>query len=137
MFGKQLINLESTVFEFRTVANNLPSANFFIKGSLRKMVDYGTVFIVDPEILPLDPLAVDLVVSMSTTPEGPHFSAPLHWRMPQVLKALGAFKSATAAMKNGWDLDIPEGYSEHQIRINNVKGVICVHKITRTNKLFS
>lgn len=152
MFGKSLINLESTVFEFKTVVSELPRCNFFIKGQVKRLTDFGSVFLIEPEVMNLlTPGDIEFITSIHQPtieekpelpfdklvelPSGPHFKAPHTWRMPQVLKALGAFKSSTAAAKNGWDFDIPEGVSEFQIRINNIKGVITLHKITWENSL--
>jgi hypothetical protein len=50
------------------------------------------------------------------------------WRMPQLLKAIGAFDSTTTAAKNGWNKDIPFGYSEHKIKHSKVRGVIALWK---------
>lgn len=36
-------------------------------------------------------------------------------KYPHLLKQFGFFKSNGQARKNGWDKDIPEGYSEHTI----------------------
>lgn len=152
MFGKFLINLDSTVFEFRNVVGDLPKCNFFIKGNVKKLTDFGSVFLIDPEVIDLlTPDDIELIASLhrpmnqqlvdgllvEEVPTGPHFKAPHSWRMPQVLKALGAFKSSTGAAKNGWDFDIPEGVSEFQIRINNIKGVITLHKVTSENGIFN
>ena len=156
MFGKTLIDLNNTLFEFKTVVGDLPRCNFFIKGNVKKLTDFGSVFLIDPEVVgSLTSSDIDLIASLhrptiqqnpdlvedgllvEEIPTGPHFRAPHSWRMPQVLKALGAFKSSTAAAKNGWDLDIEEGVSEFQIRINNIKGVITLHKITSENGIFN
>lgn len=156
MFGKSLINLDSTVFEFKTVVGELPRCNFFVKGALKRLTDFGSVFLIEPEVVSLlTPSDIELITSIHCPndkqnpelphgnlsgvdlPSGPHFQAPHTWRMPQVLKALGAFKSSTAAAKNGWDLDIAEGVSDFQVRINNIKGVITLHKITSVNPLFN
>lgn len=136
VFGKTPINLDGTVFEFKTVVSALTQRNFFIKENLRRAVDFGTIFMVDETLLPLPQEFVELIEECCSAPDCPLFSAPIGWRMPHVLRALGAFSSASAASKNGWDKDVPEGYSEHPVRIANVKGVICIHKITSENPWF-
>jgi len=136
-FGRTPINLDGTVFEFKTVVMDLPQQQFFVKGHCRNMVDFGTVIVIDPDVQDqITRKRVKFIEDYMASPKSPLFSAPIGWRMPHVLRALGAFKSATAASKNGWDLDIPEGYSEHQVRIANVKGIICIHKITPENPWF-
>lgn len=54
---------------------------------------------------------------------------PPSWRMPQIMRAMGAFDSAGAAAKNGWNTDIPIGFSQHRIRINKVRGVVTICKV--------
>jgi len=49
---------------------------------------------------------------------------PVASRMPQVMKMLGCFPSASQASKNGWNRDIPAGFSEHAIKTGKVRGVI-------------
>lgn len=161
MFGKTLIDLNNTVFEFKTVVGDLPRCKFVLKGKTekeckpREFTDFGSVFLIDPQVVDLlTPEDIEFIAEdhkplekkkledsddfeLVELPSGPHFKAPHTWRMPQVLKALGAFKSSTAAAKNGWDLDIEEGFSQFQIRINNIKGVITLHKITSENGIFN
>ena len=47
-------------------------------------------------------------------------------RWPQLLKAIGAFRSTSQARKNGWNKDIEEGWS--QVRVG--RKTICVLKVT-------
>jgi hypothetical protein len=51
-------------------------------------------------------------------------AAPKAWRLPQVLKSLGAFASTGDARRNGWDRDVPEGLTPHIVRIAKVRGVV-------------
>lgn len=44
--------------------------------------------------------------------EEPIIEIPEDFRWPQLLKHLGIFSSTGQARKNGWDKDIPEGWSE-------------------------
>lgn len=127
---KQAIHLENTVFEFPTLVGELKNERFFLKGKETGLVDFGTVVVhEDAEGLSQENWewlnnvhAIDDCVS-------PLFVAPWGWRMPHLVKALGAFPSTSAAMKNGWNLDIPDGVSEHALRINKVRGIITIHKI--------
>jgi hypothetical protein len=59
-------------------------------------------------------------------------SAPKAWRMPQVLKALGAFASTGEARRNGWDREVPEGLTPHIVRIAKVRGVVWTFSPTQT-----
>ena len=38
-----------------------------------------------------------------------------NFRFPQLMRQLGIFPSTSQAMKQGWDKDIPNGYSEWKI----------------------
>ena len=137
LFNRTPIKLDCTVFEFRTMAADLPQAQFIIDGNIRHLVDFGTVVIVDPSIeSKVDRRFVRFIEDLVAAPTSPLFSAPVDWRMSQVLSALGAFKSLTAACDNGWDTDIAEGWTEHRTRIAGVKGMLCTFKITPDNKWF-
>lgn len=50
-------------------------------------------------------------------------------RFPQIVRALGAFSSASDAKRNGWDKDVPWGLTIHPIRINRVRGEIIIHRM--------
>jgi hypothetical protein len=49
-------------------------------------------------------------------------------RFPEVLADLGLFSSRSEARRNGWDKDIPKGFSD--IRIGKLKKRICILKIS-------
>lgn len=135
-FNKTPINLDSTVFEFKSMVHDLSQETFFVKGNPRRMVDFGTLVIVDDELQPLDQEFVSFIERMMAVDSGPIFTAPFKWKMPHILRALGAFKSASAAMKNGWDMDVPEGWNEHFMRISKVKGVLTTFKVSKENIWF-
>lgn len=86
--------------------------------------DFGTVFIVPDEIP--DVFVADI---LDQEEGGTTFVAPAAWRMPHLLKALGAFESVSQAMKNGWNKDIPAGFSQHTVRIAKTKGCITIFKL--------
>lgn len=46
-------------------------------------------------------------------------------RFPQLMSEIGVFPSATQARKNGWDKDIPSGWSMHKVG----KRHICILKV--------
>lgn len=48
-------------------------------------------------------------------------------RWPQLLKRIGIFKSTGDAMKNGWNKDIPSGFSD--MRIGKLRVRITVLKL--------
>ena len=88
-------------------------------------VDFGTVFIV-PDEMP-DVFVADI---LDMEEDGvPIFVAPVSWRMPQILKALGAFESSSQAAKNGWNTDVPCGFEQHTVRISNTKGSLVTFKL--------
>lgn len=57
---------------------------------------------------------------------------PSNWRMPQVMKMLGCFPSATQAKNNGWDRAIPSGWSEIRIKHSRIKGTVCFLNIDQS-----
>lgn len=87
-------------------------------------IDFGTVFIV-PDDIP-DVFVADI---LDQEEGGATFVAPLAWRMPHLLKALGAFESVSQAMKNGWNIEIPPGFSQRTVRIAKTKGCITIFKL--------
>lgn len=124
------IQLDSTVFDFAQVSGALEDSleryiNVKNKGKMTKMFDFGSILI-GPESSHPD---VQWFLEESPSTLNTFFSAPVEWRMPQLVKALGAFKSAGEAKRNGWDKDIPEGWSQHVIRIGHIRGVIHILKL--------
>jgi len=127
---KKPIDLENTSFslaEFMPTEPRWPQTIAWSpKGRPQRMADFGTVFIglekvSDPNrLLELEDMAVG---------DGPVFVAPENWGWPQVARALGFFKSATQARKNGWNEEIQPGWNEKVGRINKVRGEIVVFKI--------
>lgn len=125
------IKLDSTVFDFSQVVGNLEEdlsrwLTVKFKGKMTKMMDFGSVLIGPAADHP----DVQWFIAESPTTVSTFFSAPVDWRMPQLLKALGAFKSAGEAKRNGWDKDIPDGWSQHVVRIGHGRGAIHVLKLT-------
>lgn len=57
---------------------------------------------------------------------------PDTFEWPQLLKHLGVFKSASQARKNGWNKDIPEGWSEAVFK--KQRKAVFVLKVTRHAK---
>ena len=119
-----IIDLENTVFNFSEIVNMIEdTTSIFVRGNPRTFKDFGTVLVgtfSEEELTDLDGWVI--------TPPAPVFSAPAKWRMPQLLKALGAFKSSSAASRNGWNKDIEEGFSQHLVRIKKVKGALTIFK---------
>lgn len=50
-------------------------------------------------------------------------------RFPDILVSLGIFPSKGQARKNGWDKEIPEGWTD--ITIGKLKHRICILKLTK------
>lgn len=63
--------------------------------------------------------------------QAPVFTVPDHWTMAHVMKALGAFKSVGDAKRNGWDKPIEEGHTDHQCRIDRLRGVVLTFRPTK------
>ncbi len=49
------------------------------------------------------------------TPEDKFQEFPVETKFPQLLKALGIFPSTSEARRNGWDKDIPCGWTDFEI----------------------
>lgn len=70
----------------------------------------------------------DFDAIMSIKPSDLIFKCPGHFTQAHIAAALGAFKSVTAARKNGWDKEVEQGLSEMNLRINRIKGIVSVWK---------
>lgn len=132
---KAFISLENTVFDFGflvTEASNRPGMPILDsrRGGLIKLADFGVV-VVGWDNPTVDARWKDDIAEWLLD-EAPVMSAPESWRMPQILRAIGAFKSAGEAARNGWNLDVPDGLSQHTLRLHKVKGVLTVFRIPRT-----
>ena len=136
MGHKAFISLENTVFDFGfLVAESVNRPRIHVldtkHGGLIKLADFGVVVIGWDSLPVVDARWKDDIAGWLFD-ESPVMSAPESWRMPQILRALGAFKSAGEAARNGWNLDVPDGLSQHTLRLCKVKGVISVFKIPGT-----
>ena len=125
---KSPISLDGTSFDFREVCSKVPQRTFLTwengKEKLQKLSDFGTIFIGQDSFLNCSWLAEE-------APESPIFVSPDSWRMPQIVKALGAFESTSQARKNGWDKDIPFGIGFHMMRINKIRGMVITMKLEK------
>lgn len=52
-------------------------------------------------------------------------------KWPDILVKCGIFKSKTQARKNGWDKDIPEGFTDHFV--GKLRKRITILKITKVS----
>lgn len=133
MKHKQFIDLANTNFNLPEMVNELSSTCCFHNKKFISVKDFGTVFV------GWDKLQTDTqkesALDFSTAPESPLFIVPDEWRMPHLLRALGAFKSASQAAKNGWNKDIEPGITEIVIRINKVRGSVWIHKVSDVDLL--
>lgn len=133
---KTPINLEQTVFVPKVILS-LNREILWGFNSQRKEatgLDLGNVIIGWDKVKthPLEEKITDFVFRGLFGDEhqnDPLFAAPASWKFPQLLKALGAFPSTSQAFKNGWNKDIPEGFSSIAFRINRQKCIIAIHKI--------
>lgn len=126
--NKTPISLSDTKFLLSEVMSTSwePKIDTFVKGKWSRVSDFGTIFIgcePDSEI----PLLV-----LGEGDSAPLFTAPDGWRMSHILKALGAFQSASEASKNGWNKEIPFGLSEHHFRLAKCFGSIHIFRALPT-----
>lgn len=134
---KTPIDLSNTVFSFPKFLggfrDSLPTADIVVSdksvaGSKSiRLPDFGNILVGSP--------TPENIESILQPGNEPLFKAPETWRMPQLLKALGAFDSASSAAKNGWNFSIPDGLTSHVIKINRVKGIITIFKLPSTTNV--
>lgn len=121
------INLAETKFLLAEVmSSSWPhKVDTHVKGKWSRVTDFGTIFI------DCEPTS-DLAQLITGSDAAPLFTAPDSWRMPHIMKALGAFPSASEAGKNGWNKDIPFGLSEHHFRLAKCFGSIHIFRAVPT-----
>ena len=96
------------------------------KGKLQSFVDFGVLFADEDSQTALSkPFWLGVCGAEDTDIL---WTCPRSWRMPQVLRAIGAFASASEASKNGWNKEVPVGFSQHIFRINKIRGVLTIVK---------
>lgn len=89
------------------------------------MPDFGTVLIgfasreefLSEELLPFIAGDTDIL-----------WTAPKEWKLGHIAKRFGMFPSVSQAAKNGFGGDIPNGFSQVQMRANKVRGVLTFFK---------
>lgn len=69
-------------------------------------------------------------------PEDTFIEMPLSARWPEIMVKLGLFSSITQAKKNGWDKDIPNGWTEEKIFREKKSKIhfISIWKVPETGK---
>ena len=123
---KSLINLANTVFDLTEMVHDAPmTLSWSPKGPV-KVPDFGTVFIGLDKVKNSEFMAE---IERAAVGDGPLFLAPEGWRWPQMARALGVFPSAARAASNGWDGDIPSGFTVRLARINKIRGEFTFVKI--------
>jgi len=55
-------------------------------------------------------------------------TAPETWKVGHLVKRLGMFPSVSQAVKNGFGNDIPQGFSQVQVRVNKTRGILTIIK---------
>ena len=86
--------------------------------------DFGTVFVgFSPEEIPAIE-NLDLFLRDQETP----LVAPETWKVGHLAKRLGMFPSVSQAIKNGFGNDIPQGFSQVQVRVNKTRGILTIIK---------
>jgi hypothetical protein len=127
----KMLDLGSTVAPFSETMQSLvhdieQKCKVFVNGKAQSLTDFGTVFVGDDCLTALSKPFWHGVCDVQDTDI--LWRAPIGWRMPQLLRALGAFASASEAGRNGWNSDIPLGFSQHVFRISKIRGVLTVVK---------
>lgn len=125
------INLADTVLDFSAVVSKIEdTASILSKDGtgLVKTSHACTVLTEDFLTLPEDTQECLKAAFELENPGSPVFLVPVSWRLPHVLKALGAFKSSSEAAKNGWNKDIEEGFSQHLVRLGHAKRLVSVFR---------
>lgn len=119
------INLENSGFRLGEVIGTSwePNIDLFHKEKWVRLKDFGTI------LIGRDPFNAFNRRACNLDSTAPIFLAPESWRMPQVLKALGAFASAGDAARNGWNKDIDSGMSQHVFKLNRILGCITIFKV--------
>lgn len=116
-----MIDLFQSNFDFAAVAPSIQQRqNIFVGKNPKAFSDFGIV-VVGEKCEGFD----DLMGLRSTDIL---MTAPVEWRMAHLMHRLGAFPSVGQARKNGWDVEIPEGFSQHVVRISKVRGVVTIWK---------
>lgn len=129
---KSFIELDRTGFEFsRAVSSHEDRVTLWHKGALISLPDFATVLCGWETMEPRWQESVQHTLKLDST-RGPIFSVPTSWKMSHVVKALGAFTSVGEATRNGWGVELPEGVSEHIVRISKVRGVIVTFRPTKS-----
>lgn len=127
----KMLNLASETARHNETMVNLAGdieqkCKVFLGGKVQSFVDFGTVFVGPDCQTALSKPFWEGVCDIQ--PTDIVWIAPREWRMPQLLRALGAFSSAGEAARNGWNFDIPVGFSQHVFRVNKIRGVLTVVK---------
>lgn len=121
---RPVIDLETTKFDFASVLSVSwePIIDTMHKEKWIRTKDFGVILIGRDPTNEFNRHVCDISADGGGAPV---FVAPVTWRMPHILRALGVFKSAGDAARNGWNMDVPEGLSQHCLKINRIFG--CLH----------
>ena len=88
-------------------------------GEFNILIGFPTERDIEPCFQPMRELPVLLRNQRNLNPIRPReinfIKLPVESRWPNLLKEIGAFPSTSQARKNGWNKDIPDGWSEVKI----------------------
>lgn len=129
---KTLIDLSTTVFDFPSMVKEITDTVSLLNKDKTGLVKHphGCTILIGWDKILDDRWEASIAETLCLeTAPCPIFTVPVNWRMPHVLKALGAFKSNGDAAKNGWNKDIEEGLHEHLCRIAHVKLAFSTFKV--------
>lgn len=107
----------------QSASSNRRVTVFDKKGVPTVTTDLGTLIVggtredIDPEMLAFIADDTDMIYTMPET-----------WTMAHLCKRLAMFPSVTQAQKNGKG-QVPMGFSQHQLKVNHVRGVLTVYRI--------
>ena len=96
-----------------------------VKGERIVLPDFGTFFVGYETSKQNE---ADEIFSMIHGEDDAAWIVPPSFKMAHLMKRLGLFPSVGQAMKNGWNMDIPFGFSQHIVRINRIRGILTVFK---------
>lgn len=128
------LNLETTTSDVSAVlalseAKTLKCVGKHPDCSMELALDFGTVFVGERTENELNPTPEELEALLcQETHPALLMTAPKTWKLQHLVSKLGMFPSASQAAKNGFQGDIPAGFSQHVVRLNKKRGVVTVFK---------
>ncbi len=130
-------NLENPNFDFCSALQSVDSKTFMFNsknGKVEAFPDFGVIIVGEVpweciEKNPLNPTEEEFVAMMGLEASpAPVVQAPITWKVSDIACKLGMFPSRSQAMKNGFGMEIPNGFQQWFFRVNKMRGVITTFK---------